>query len=180
MDENERTWRRRQLDAAMETMGFFSRDCEKLSDSCYRRATWERTRSRVLTLSTAIVATVAGAGGLSELVNHTIVGVIALISAVLGTVALFYANNSVAADKELAKADALKQLSRDIEDWRIVDAKDPTRKLEAVDMLKGVHSQCPVSFNLVRTQRSRLSACSAVSAGPAAIGRAATGRSSRR
>ena len=135
VDEKDRTWRHQQLNEAVRAINDFADDCRAEGAWLQTRARTERTRTRVLTLTASIVATVAGAGSLSQLASPEVVGAIALGSAVLGTVATFFATDAAKVEQFVAKAAAYRQLEADIRQWVRVDALDPSRKIEAVDML---------------------------------------------
>jgi hypothetical protein len=136
MNDKDRPWRRQQLDEALRAMKDFAEECGDQFSWYSRRATVERSRAQLLTLSASIVATVAGAGSLSEIGSPTLVGITALVSAVLGTIATFFTTNAKKADTFTARAEAFQQLQSDIVYWVRVDALDPQNKLEAVDMLR--------------------------------------------
>lgn len=136
MEEKDRAWRRRQLDEAMAAMEDFARTCDDAATWYSRRASTESTRTRWLTLTASVVATIAGAGSLADFASRGQIGTIALVSAVLGTIATFYATNAAKVETHLSKADKLRQLAEDIHTWVRVDALDPHNKLEAVSMLR--------------------------------------------
>ncbi|MFI6674176.1 hypothetical protein [Kribbella sp. NPDC050470] len=136
MDVKDQVWRRRQLDVAVQEISEFADGCRDKELWCARRAGRERRRTRVLTLSASVVATVAGAGALSQLVSPVVSGVVALASAVLGTVATFFSTDPVKLEQLERMASAYGLLVTDMHQWARVDALDPHQRILAVEMLR--------------------------------------------
>ena len=141
MDETERRWRKQQVEAAMRAMRGLASDCHRQSTVFSRLAKFVGNRSRILTLLAASVAAAAGATALPAVASRVVVGVIAICSAVLGSISATFATDLSKSDQYWARAGALEELGWDISKWLDVDSLEPRRRIEAPEVLVDFRSR---------------------------------------
>jgi hypothetical protein len=133
-DDARHRWQRRQIDAAIAKIEEFRDRCAPAAERYERLADlWGRLHV-ALGLPAAILAAVAGVAALADF-SKTISGVVALCAAALSATTTFLGG----ADRQRgakARADALRELATEADNYLSVDALDPYQKLDAPDLFK--------------------------------------------
>jgi hypothetical protein len=133
-DDASHRWERRQIDAAIAKIEEFRDRCAPAAERYERLgALWGRLHVS-LGLPAAVLAAVAGVAALGDF-SKTVSGVVALSAAALSATTTFLGG----ADRQRAakaRADALRELATEADNYLSVDALDPYHKLDAPYLFK--------------------------------------------